>query len=121
MINRELIIKKLSLLNPKLIIIFGSFAKGETTKDSDLDIAFYSQSEIDNYQRWLLAGDLAIEFNIDVDLIDLKKANDVLRFEIVSNGEVILNKNMDNFLDRSYVNYFVLNEDRKEILDYYDR
>ena len=119
-LKKDVIVKELLHLNPKLIIIFGSYAKGLQTNDSDLDIAFYSDKNIDNYNRWLLAQEIAIELNIDVDLVDLKNANDVLKFEIVSSGEVILNKNMDIFLDRSYTNYFQLNDDRREILEYYD-
>ena len=108
-------------MKPKLIIIFGSYAKNTQHSRSDIDIAFYGEVKIDNYQRWLLAQEIAMGLDIDVDLIDLKSANDVLLFEIVSHGKVILNKNMDSFLDRCYTNYFVLNDDRREILKYYDR
>ncbi|KIM13249.1 MAG: hypothetical protein KU38_00900 [Sulfurovum sp. FS08-3] len=121
LIYQDFIIEKLSHLKPKLIIIFGSYAKNSYHSRSDIDIAFYSEVKIDNYQRWLLAQDIAMGLNIDVDLVDMQSANDVLRFEIASTGKVILNKNMDSFLDRCYTSYFVLNEDRKEILEHYDR
>ncbi|MEA3315793.1 MAG: nucleotidyltransferase domain-containing protein [Campylobacterota bacterium] len=121
LIYQDFIIEKLSHLKPKLITIFGSYAKNSYHSRSDIDIAFYSEIKIDNYQRWLLAQNIAMGLNIDVDLVDIESANDVLKFEIASTGKVILNKNMDSFLDRCYTSYFVLNEDRKEILEYYDR
>jgi predicted nucleotidyltransferase len=120
-LKKDMIIKHLSMLQPKLIIIFGSYAKDRQHTKSDLDIAFLSDSTINSYKRWLLAQNIAIELDIDVDLVDLSCVNDVLRFEIVSNGIVILNDGMDNFLDRSYTNYFQLNDDRGEILANYDR
>ena len=118
---RDIILDKLQSINPKLVIIFGSFAKGTNNNDSDLDIAFYSDDNIDNYQRWSIAQDIAIALDIDVDLVDLKKANDVLKFEIISSGDIVFNKGMDSFLDRGFIDYFVLNDDRKEILEYYAR
>ena len=104
---QQKIIQILQKVNPQLIIIFGSFATATNNSNSDLDIAFYSDQNIDNYQRWLLAQDIAIALNIDVDLVDLKTANDVLKFEIIANGDVILNRNMDVFLDRGYTDYFI--------------
>jgi len=121
LLYQDFIIEKLSHLNPKLIIVFGSYANNTYHSSSDIDIAFYSQMKIDNYQRWLLAEEIAIGMNKDVDLVDMQNANDVLKFEIVSTGKVILNHNMDSFLDRCYTNYFVLNEDRREILEHYGR
>ena len=118
---KSIILNKLQPFNPKLIIIFGSFAKGMNNSDSDLDIAFYSDENITNYQRWSIAQDIAIALDIDVDLVNLKKANDVLKFEIISSGDVILNKGMDSFLYRCFTNYFILNDDRKEILEHYAR
>jgi len=118
---RETILKHLLILNPKLVIIFGSYAKGVQNSDSDIDIAFFSEDKISNWQRWQVAQDIAIGLNIDVDLIDMNSANDVLKFEIVSHGEIILNKNMDHFLDKCYIDYMRLNDDRGEILKYYER
>jgi predicted nucleotidyltransferase len=121
LIYQDFIIEKLSHLKPKLIIIFGSYAKGTQQSKSDLDIAFFGDIKIDNYNLWLLAQTIAMELRIDIDLVDLSCVNDVLRFEIVSNGIIIFNDGMDIYLDRSYTNYFQLNDDRWEILASYDR
>jgi len=118
---RDIVLKQLSKLEPKLIILFGSYAKNNQNENSDLDLAFLSNKKITNWQRWELAQDLAKELNIDVDLVDLDLADDVLRMQIVSTGEILLNKNMDSFLDRCYFNYITLNEDRWEILESYGR
>ena len=110
------IIAHLKSLEPQLIIIFGSFADNSHNQHSDIDIAFYTKQTIDNYTRWLTAQNLARKLNIDVDLVDLKTANDVLKFQIASRGKIILNHKMDWFLDRCYTDYFTLNDDRQEIL-----
>jgi predicted nucleotidyltransferase len=118
---KDTILKTLLSLDATLIILFGSFAKGQQNSSSDLDIAFLSKQDISNVDRWQVAQELAIKLNIDVDLIDLSKANDVLRFEIVSTGDIILNDSKDEFLDRCYTNYLRLNDDREEVLKHYGR
>ena len=80
-----------SKLNLKLLILFGSFAKKTQTNNSDLDLAFLSKDNITNIERWNISQSLASDLNIDVDLIDLQKASDVLKFQIVSTGEIIYN------------------------------
>lgn len=103
-------------LNLKLLILFGSQAKNEAFIWSDIDIAFLSKEDISNINRWELSQELAYFYQKEVDLIDLKKANTILKFEIVSTGEVIFNKNQDNFLIRAYTEYFDFNIDRRDII-----
>lgn len=106
----------------KLIIIFGSFAKGDDNKDSDLDIAFLTAQQITNVKRWQVAQSLASQINRDVDLVDLSNANDVFKFQIVSQGQIIYQlKNMDSYLDQVYLTYLKLNEDRQGIIDNYGK
>lgn len=108
-------------LNLKLLILFGSQAKNEAFIWSDIDIAFLSKEDISNIKRWELSQELAYFYQKEVDLIDLKQANTILKFEIVSTGEVIFNKNQDNFLIRAYTEYFDFNIDRRDILkDFYE-
>jgi len=70
-------------LQAELIYLFGSYAKGNARPDSDLDLAFLSSKEIDDYQRFLTAQKLASKLNIEVDLIDLKKASTVFKSQII--------------------------------------
>jgi len=117
----KIILEKLAVFNPQLVMVFGSYAKKTQTPQSDLDIAFWSDKELSSYEIWLLAQQIAMELNIDIDLVNLKDANDVLKFQVATTGIILLNNNMDSFLDKCYTDYFQLNDDRKEILDYYGR
>lgn len=48
---RELVRKTLEdRPEPSFIIVFGSYAKGTARHDSDLDLAFYSEKKLTNYQ-----------------------------------------------------------------------
>ena len=98
----------------KLIIVFGSFATGDNNKNSDIGIAFLTTKTISDVQRWQVAQSIASHINRDVDLVDITKANDVFKFQIVSQGKIIYQlKNMDQYLDQIYLTYLRLNEDRQ--------
>lgn len=76
-------------ISPWLIILFGSLVKGNFRKDSDIDIAYLSDKEISNVERFWVSQEIADSLNRDIDLIDLKKASTVLKAQIVGTGEVI--------------------------------
>jgi len=89
---------------------------------SDVDIAFISENKISNIKRWEIQEALASKLNSDIDLVDLDKSNDVISFEILSKGKNIFKKDshkLEIFLDKIYINYIQLNEDRKEIVEMY--
>ena len=69
--------------------IYGSVAKNNATKASDLDIAFLAHPSISSVERFNLAQSIAIELDVDVDLVDLAEAGDVLRKEVVVSGQLI--------------------------------
>jgi predicted nucleotidyltransferase len=108
----------------EFVSIFGSALMVEfDSLKSDIDIAFISSATLTNTQRWNIQEELASELNIDIDLVDLSNANDVIKFEIISKGEVIFKKpseKLELFLDDVYINYIQLNEDRKEIMELYN-
>lgn len=110
----------ISRLSPYCIYIFDSFAKGTSNKDSDIDIAYFSEIKLDNYDRFMLAQELAVILNKNVDLIDLSQATTVFQTQIVSTGKVIYcnddNLRM-NFEMLTLKMYAKLNEERKEILE----
>ena len=122
---QDRIVKSLSkkIRGLEFVSIFGSALMMDfNSLKSDIDIAFISSDSLTNIQRWNIQEELASELNIDIDLIDLKKANDVIRFEIISKGEVVFQKpshKLELFLDDTYINYIQLNEDRKEIMELY--
>ncbi|MFP4198467.1 MAG: type VII toxin-antitoxin system MntA family adenylyltransferase antitoxin, partial [Halanaerobium sp.] len=79
-------------LKAELIYFFGSYAKGKARQDSDLDLAFLSSEEVDDYQRFLTAQKLASKLNIEVDLVDLKKASTVFKAQIIQ-GKLLYAEN----------------------------
>jgi len=102
-------------------LIFGSFASGRNTPDSDIDLAFYlkkwpvnSNEKIDFQVR---VGSL---FNREVDVIILNDADIIITMQVLANGELILNNNPGFFLDfkaRKISQYIDFKRDRKIIED----
>ncbi len=110
-------------LEAELIYLFGSYAVGKTRDDSDLDLAFLSSKEIDDYQRFLTAQKLASKLNIDIDLVDLAKASTVFKTQIIQ-GDLLFAKNeqqKQQFELLTLKKYARLNEERKEIIEKIER
>lgn len=107
-------------VKPTLIYIFGSAARNELREDSDIDIAYLSDTSLSNYEIFMLANDIADIIKRDVDLIDLNKSSTVFKAQIVGNGKIIYcsddTKRM-YFEMYAFKDYALLNEERKEILD----
>jgi uncharacterized protein len=107
-------------VSPDLVYIFGSTIKGTSNKNSDIDIAYLSDQKFDEYEIFMLAQELAGKIDIDVDLIDLKKASTVFQGQIVSTGKSIYclddNIRMDYEM-KTLKMYAKLNEERKNIID----
>jgi predicted nucleotidyltransferase len=107
----------------ELITLFGSAIGPHFDQNrSDIDIAFLSSEAIENVQRWNAQEKVASILNIDIDLVNLRTCDDVLRFEVISKGEnLFLNSSneIERFLDSIYINYIQLNEDRAEIIQRY--
>lgn len=107
---------------PDLISVycFGSSVQGYETLESDLDIAYLSDRQITNIKRWTIQEEIASLLRRDVDLIVLKTATDVMKFQIISKGVRIFVKDVrkaEQFEDLVYCLYLDLNEQRKGILE----
>jgi uncharacterized protein len=116
-IIKEFLIDK---LDPYLIKLFGSTVKGTTHKDSDIDIAYLSDRSIDEYERFMIAQELAAKLDRDVDLVDLDKASTVFQAQIVGTGETLYCTDETRrmyFEMKAFKMYAKLNEERKVILD----
>ena len=72
---------------------FGSTISKTTPAESDLDLAFYPNENIDEEK---LYQDLIIFFKrADIDLINLKNTNNhLLRYEILSKGKILYEHNL---------------------------
>jgi len=71
-------------LNPRLIYIFGSFAKNRQNSDSDIDIAFLCDTKIDLTVLYNLQLSLGAIAKRDVDLIDMSDIDIPFKVEIIS-------------------------------------
>jgi predicted nucleotidyltransferase len=75
----------------RFIYVFGSFADATTHPESDIDLAFYSPVPSDDLSVWETEQAIASVYNKDVDLVDMSKAGDVLKMEIICKGEIVYN------------------------------
>jgi predicted nucleotidyltransferase len=68
------------------IYVFGSFASGEEWPGSDLDLAVLlpPARRIENLLE--VMGTVSAQVHRDVDIVDLRRAGDVLRSEVLSGG-----------------------------------
>ena len=105
----------------ELIYLFGSMATGKTHPQSDLDIAFWNQSSsVEELRRFAIQEQLAALFSIDVDLVDMRIASEVFRYEIVTTGRRIYTKDIErmHFIENSiWSDYLYLNEVRRDIVN----
>jgi uncharacterized protein len=119
-IQTEIISFLIEKISPNLIYIFGSTVKGTSNKYSDIDIAYLSDQNIDEFETFMLAQELAGIINFDVDLIDLEKSSTVFQGQVVSTGKVIfcLNDRIRmNYEMKTFKMYAKLNEERQAIID----
>lgn len=105
-------------------MLFGSYATGKVREDSDLDIAYFSKKEISDFERFIIAGQLANELKIEtVDLVDIKQIDTVFAAQIFFTGVLIYCKDENQFIKqrmKALSMYVTLNEQRKNILQEID-
>src|SRR4030043_1210132 len=94
----------------KLAMIFGSRAKGNPKKDSDLDIAFISSKDEKKYSYYYgeLFGDLGTIFKgYDIDLLNLKDVDYFVKYEVARNSRLIIGEPLEycEFRARAYRMY----------------
>ncbi len=66
--------------------LFGSFASGRATENSDIDIAILPCKPLNPMGLWKSTQALSRVFKKEVDLINLMNCNTILRYQIVSEG-----------------------------------
>jgi uncharacterized protein len=109
-------------VNPCTVFLFGSAAIGALRPDSDIDIAFLTDTKISKYDIFMIAQELADQLGREVDLVDLASASTVFKAQIVGKGKIILDtdKYRRQLLEMTVLKeYAFLNEERKDILDKY--
>jgi predicted nucleotidyltransferase len=84
---------------PKKIILFGSYAYGNPTEDSDIDLLIIKDTNEKSMQRWLMVRRILREFIFEISISPLvyteeelnqrKKMKDFFIEEILKKGEVL--------------------------------
>lgn len=107
--------------NIKFGYIFGSYARGENSKNSDIDLAFMIEQGLSKVEEVFARGNL-IElgkeiFKLDTDVVFLNSDTPLLKYEVIKEGIVIKdNDERAEFESLSIREYF----DFKYYSDYYD-
>ena len=73
------------------VILFGSYARGDATEKSDVDLIIDSGGAIDSWEFFGLIGDIAKKMHIDVDIFELdeiKKPSGI--FDSITNEGVVI-------------------------------
>lgn len=90
----------------KLLIYFGSYGTSLYNNDSDIDIAFLSVDSLSESEKIKLLEDLIkIHRKSEIDLVDLRTAEPILRYEIAVNGRVLYEK--EEYLFERYRLFYI--------------
>lgn len=73
----------------ELAIVFGSVARGEARRDSDIDIAIRKAMPLSTDEKMQLIAELAAATGRPVDLIDLRAVGEPLLGQILKHGQMI--------------------------------
>lgn len=103
--------------NIELLVYFGSYGTKFYNSESDIDIAFLSSSYLSIQEKLELLEDL-IHYHkkSEIDLVDLRTADPVLRYEIAVNGRVLFEKE-ENLFERYSLFYIKSIYEHKSVLE----
>lgn len=102
------------------IYLFGSFARGDSNRESDVDLAVLAARPIDSNLRFELEGRLEEKLRQSVDLVDLRRASAVFRVQILKDATLLVDGDPGRraeFECFALSNYARLNEERAGILE----
>lgn len=77
--QRNIILDTVSKYSPKLVGVFGSYARGENTENSDLDILIDFEPALDLLTLVGIEQELSRKLKIKVDLITARSLNPALK------------------------------------------
>lgn len=106
--------------NAIAIYLFGSRVVDAVHESSDFDIAVLPQEPMAANDRWDLQQELAIALHHAVDLVDLRSASTVMRFQVVSTGDLLFESDVTKraeFEMYTYSMYTRFNFERREVIN----
>lgn len=108
-----------SIIDPWIIILFGSYAKGNAREESDVDIAFLTDQKVEEYESFCMAQTLSETLGKSVDCVNLQSVSTVFQMQVIGHGKVLYCKDevrRKYYFLRTYKEYTLLNEERAPIL-----
>ena len=88
--QRSIIIELTAPLKPSFVYLFGSAARGELRRESDIDIAFYGLEPVRPRSLLDVSESIASALNREIDLVDLDSSNDVFRAQVIGTGDLLI-------------------------------
>lgn len=98
--------------------LFGSSETRSFSEESDVDVAVLLPTPLDLSERLALTASLEMALGRDVDLVDLRGADAILAFQVLSLGRPIVmrdRKAYDAFVARTLSEYADLKLDRRPV------
>ena len=102
------------------VMLYGSHARGDARRESDVDIALLADDPVEPLELLELQAALERPCGAMVDLVDLWRADDVLRVQVIEHGRVLFQRSATeraHFEMRALARYARLNEERAGILE----
>jgi predicted nucleotidyltransferase len=81
------------------IYVYGSFARGDEVSSSDIDLAMLLPPGEQIADILAVLSDVSTHVHREVDLVDLRRASDVLRREVLADGRLIYVARPDEVLE----------------------
>jgi uncharacterized protein len=81
------------------IYVYGSFARGDEVSSSDIDLAMLLPPDEQIGDILAVLSDVSTHVHREVDLVDLRRASDVLRREVLADGRQIYVARPDEVLE----------------------
>lgn len=105
--------------NTLAIYAFGSRIQGQARAESDLDLAVLVAGYADPVRLWMVANDLAIKVDCDVDLLDMRAVSTIMQYQILMTGRRLWARQLDADLFECFVlsERTALNEARAKLED----
>lgn len=88
-VQKNIIINTLLPYKPTKIGIFGSYARGENTAKSDMDILYNYKEKISLLEHIRIVNKLKEKLAIEIDLVTERALNPLLKQQILNELEVI--------------------------------
>ena len=85
--------------NAWAIYVYGSFARGDESSASDVDLAVLLPPEEGIADLLSIVSEVATHVHREVDLVDLRRVSDVLRREVLTDGRTLYVSRPDRVLE----------------------